>query len=74
MAFCCGGTGINLHKRSVAIHTLDAEGTLVRAANLPAQRRALTAYFGTLPGPHPAVVECTGMWYWAPGSPRAAGD
>jgi hypothetical protein len=56
-------SGIELHKRSVAIHTLDAE-TVVRAANLPAQRRALTAYFGTLPGPHRAVVQCTGMWYW----------
>jgi transposase len=57
-------SGIDLHKRSIAIHTLDAEGAVVRAANLPAQRRALTAYFGTLPGPHRAVVECTGMWYW----------
>jgi transposase len=57
-------SGIDLHKRSIAIHTLDAAGTVVRAANLPAQRRALTAYFGTLPGPHRAVVECTGMWYW----------
>ena len=57
-------SGIDLHKRSVAIHTLDAAGTVVRAANLPAHRQALTAYFGTLPGPHRAVVECTGMWYW----------
>ena len=57
-------SGIDLHKRSIAIHTLDAEGTVVRAAKLPAERRALTTYFGTLPGPHRAVVECTGMWYW----------
>lgn len=57
-------SGIDLHKRSVAIHTLDAAGTVIRAAKLPAQRRALTTYFGTLPGPHRAVVECTGMWYW----------
>jgi len=57
-------SGIDLHKRSLAIHTLDAAGTVVRRANLPAQRRALTAYFDALPGPHRAVVECTGMWYW----------
>ena len=57
-------SGIDLHKRSIAIHTLDADGAVVRTANLPAQRGALTAYFGTLPGPHRAVVECTGMWYW----------
>ena len=35
-------SGIDLHKRTVAIHTLDAAGTVVRAAHLPAQRRALT--------------------------------
>jgi transposase len=57
-------SGIDLHKRSLAIHTLDAAGTVVRRANLPAQRRSLTAYFDALPGPHRAVVECTGMWYW----------
>jgi transposase len=57
-------SGIDLHKRSIAIHTLDAEGTVLRAATLPAQHRALMGYFGTLPGPHRAVVECTGMWYW----------
>jgi transposase len=57
-------SGIDLHKRSLAIHTLDAAGTVVRRANLPAQRRALTAYFDALSGPHRAVVECTGMWYW----------
>jgi transposase len=57
-------SGIDLHKRSVAIHTLDADGAVVRTANLPTQRRALTTYFQALPGPHRAVVECTGMWYW----------
>jgi transposase len=57
-------SGIDLHKRSVALHTVDAAGTVVRTANLPAHRRALTDYFGALPGPHRAVVECTGMWYW----------
>ena len=32
-------SGIDMHKRSVAIHTLDAAGTVVRAANLPAKRQ-----------------------------------
>jgi len=31
---------------------------------VPAQRESLTAYFAALAGPHRAVVECTGMWYW----------
>jgi hypothetical protein len=53
-------SGIDLHKRSVAFHTVDAAGSVVRRANLPAHRRALRACFGALPGPHSAVVECTG--------------
>ncbi|MGH8459521.1 MAG: IS110 family transposase, partial [Nevskiales bacterium] len=57
-------SGIDLHKRTIAIQTVDGEGTVVRHAQVAAQRPALTAYFATLPGPHRAVVECTGMWYW----------
>ncbi len=57
-------SGIDLHKRTLAIHTLDDAGRVVRKANMPTHREAITAYFATLPGPHQAVVECTGMWYW----------
>jgi hypothetical protein len=55
-------SGIDLHKRTLAIHTVDAEGTLVRKADLPTHRDRITAYFAALPGPHRAVVECTGRW------------
>ncbi len=57
-------SGIDLHKRTVAIHTVDASGALVRKADLPTNRAAISAYFTTLDGPHQAVCECTGMWYW----------
>ena len=57
-------SGIDLHKRTLAIHTLDETGTLIRKADLPTHRDVITAYFANLPGPHQAVVECTGMWYW----------
>ena len=57
-------SGIDLHKRTLAIHTVDAAGTLVRKADLPTRREAVTAYFATLDGPHQAVCECTSMWYW----------
>ena len=57
-------SGIDLHKRTIAIHTVDADGAVVREAQLAARHDALGAYFATLPGPHRAVVECTGMWYW----------
>ena len=53
-------SGIDLHKRTVAIHTLDAHGAVVRAANPPTHRSALTAHFGTLAGPHRAVGESRG--------------
>jgi transposase len=57
-------SGIDLHKRTIAIQTLDAGGEIVRESRLPARREALSAYFATLTGPHQAVVECIGMWYW----------
>ena len=57
-------SGIDLHKRTLAIHTVDATGTLVRKADLPTHRAAVSAYFATLDGPHQAVCECTSMWYW----------
>lgn len=56
--------GIGLHKRTIAIHTLDDAGARVRQAHLPTHRDVVSAFFATLPGPHQAVVECTGMWYW----------
>ena len=57
-------SGIDLHKRTVAIHTVDAARTVVRTADLPTNRTAVSAYFATLDGPHRAVCECTSMWYW----------
>ena len=57
-------SGIDLHKHSLVIHTVAEDGTLVREAELATSRARVTAYFATLPGPHRAVVECLGSWYW----------
>ena len=57
-------SGIDLHKRSLVIHPLDADGQPVREAALATRREAVRAYFNTLPGPHRAVVECVQSWYW----------
>jgi transposase len=57
-------SGIDLHKHSLVIHTVAEDGTRVREAELATARPALSAYFATLPGPHRAVVECLGSWYW----------
>lgn len=58
-------SGIDLHKHSLVIHTVAEDGAVVREAELATARAALTAYFATtIPGPHRAVVECLGSWYW----------
>ncbi|MGQ0641495.1 MAG: hypothetical protein ACT4P6_12145 [Gemmatimonadaceae bacterium] len=44
-------SGIDLHKRTIAIQTVDAHGAVVREAQLAARHDALRAYFATLPGP-----------------------
>ena len=56
-------SGIDLHKRTLAIHTIDAAGALARKADLPTNYAAITAYFATLEGTHQAICECVSMWY-----------
>ena len=57
-------SGIDLHKRTVVLFTVTADGASVRDAKLPTTRDAVRAYFAGLPGPHRAVVESTSTWYW----------
>jgi len=57
-------SGIDLHKRTIALSTVTADGQPVRDAELPTTRAAVRAYFDALPGPHRAVVESTSNWYW----------
>lgn len=57
-------SGIDLHKRTIVLSTVTADGQPVRDAKLPTTRDAVRAYFATMPGPHHAVVESTSTWYW----------
>lgn len=57
-------SGIDLHKRTMVIATVDEEGRAVADAELPTSRQAVAAYFARLGGPHRAVVESTATWYW----------
>ena len=57
-------SGIDQHKVSSVITTLTADGTRVAQETLPNCRRLLLQYFTQFPGPHKAVVEATGRWYW----------
>ena len=57
-------TGIDLHKRTSQLATVDAAGELVAESNLRNDARRLQLYFSSLEGHHLAVVESTGGWYW----------
>jgi transposase len=60
-------SGIDLHKRTVVIATVDGEGRRVQEAQLPTTRAAVSGYFASLPGgaaAQRAVVESTSTWYW----------
>ena len=65
--------GIDLHKRTIVIATLDQKGSLVRRSKIPATRPDLLRYLDSLEGPHRAVVEATGSWYWVADLFRARG-
>jgi len=57
-------TGIDQHKHSSVFTTVTATGEEVAQVTLPNERPLLRQYFAQLPGPHQAVVEATGRWYW----------
>ena len=57
-------SGIDLHKRTVVVSTVDANGRAVAEAELPTSPRLVQAYFAKLRGTHQAVVESTATWYW----------
>lgn len=57
-------TGIDLHKRTVALATVDSRGKVVAQASLATSRPELARYFRELPEPGQATVEATSCWYW----------
>ena len=57
-------SGIDQHKPYCVITTYGPTGPRVKQARVPNTAAALQAYFAAFPGPHRAVVESTGSWYW----------
>ena len=57
-------TGIDLHKRTVVIATIDETGKVHSETSLPTSRSAVARYFHWLPEPTMATVEATSSWYW----------
>lgn len=57
-------SGLDLHKRTIVITTVDDGGGSIDDASLPTTRAAVRSYFARHPGAHRAVVESTSNWYW----------
>ncbi len=57
-------SGIDQHKRDCMITTYDDAGRRVKQQRVPNSRDRLRRYFTEFTGPHQAVVESTGFWYW----------
>lgn len=57
-------SGIDLHKRTTVITTLDEAGNVRAQASLANSQRDIVRYFTELPEPSVAVVDATSCWYW----------
>jgi len=57
-------SGIDQHKAFCLITTYGPQGPRVKQARVASTPLALQQYVAEFPGPHQAVVESTGGWYW----------
>ena len=57
-------SGIDQHKRDSYITTYGPESTIVKQERVPNSPLLIRRCFAQFPGPHKAVVESTGSWYW----------
>jgi transposase len=57
-------SGIDQHKRNGYITTYGPDGAIVKQARVTNTPLRFRGYFTQFPGPHKAVVESTGSWYW----------
>jgi transposase len=57
-------TGIDLHKFSSFLTTVDSSGAIVKQENLKNVAHNFVQYFNSIPGEHQTTVESTMTWYW----------
>lgn len=57
-------TGIDLHRRSIVVCTIDDNGTIIDRRSMKTHRELVTTYFRQWTAEHRAVVESTTGWYW----------
>jgi transposase len=66
-------SGIDEHKPYCVITTYGSTGPRVKQARVASTALGLQQYFAEFPGPHQAVVESTGGWYWLADTLAAVG-
>jgi len=57
-------TGVDLHKKTSFITTIDADGKIVTRANLQNVEGDILAYFANLADKTKIVIESMASWYW----------
>jgi len=57
-------TGIDLHKFTSYLTTVDSSGAIVKQENLKNVAHNFIQYFSSIPGEHKTTVESTMTWYW----------
>jgi transposase len=57
-------TGIDLHKFTSYLTTVDSSGKIVKQQNIKNVDHNFVQYFDSLPGNHKTTVESTMTWYW----------
>lgn len=57
-------TGIDLHKFTSYLTTVDSVGNIVKQQNIKNVDHNFVQYFNSIPGEHKTTVESTMTWYW----------
>jgi len=57
-------TGIDLHKFTSYLTTVDSAGKIIKQADLKNVDHNFVQYFDSIPGQHKTTVESTMTWYW----------
>lgn len=57
-------TGIDLHRKTSFLTTVDSKGQIVKKANLKNDEATILEYFLSLDDDTQAVIESTATWYW----------
>jgi transposase len=57
-------TGIDLHKFTSYLTTVDSAGKIIKQADLKNVDHNFVQYFHSIPGKHKTTVESTMTWYW----------